>query len=172
MAAGNFTSSILYVKDCLPSYYMNLQLCHHVLHHRSSIPRITCARLNLKNYKYLLGWQTHRNCTSRMSIKWKLTSSEHVNGMQEKARAQAQGKHVEASAWHAHTKGPCKPQMTAGTLFVLQLQDKQKRNAHATRGMACAPRGHFVEALGQKHPAWCLDLVPCVDSLIAATMSS
>jgi len=102
-------------------------------------------------YNYLLGWQTHRNCTSRMSITWKLTASEHVNGMQEKAHAQAQGKHVESSAWHAHTKGPCKPQMTAKTLCVLQLQDKQKRNARATRCMACAPRGHFVEARGQKH---------------------
>jgi len=30
MAAGNFTSSISFVKDCPVSYYMNLQLCNHV----------------------------------------------------------------------------------------------------------------------------------------------
>jgi len=39
-----------------------------------------------------------------MSTKWKLTSSEHVDELQDKAHMQAQGKHAQAIAGHARTK--------------------------------------------------------------------
>jgi len=35
-----------------------------------------------------------------MSTKWKITSSEHVDEVQDKAHTQAQGKHAQASAGH------------------------------------------------------------------------
>jgi len=60
-----------------------------------------------------------------MSTQWKLTSSEHIDRVQDKAHTQAQGKHAQASAGHAQQKGLRKPQITAGTLFVVHLHDKQ-----------------------------------------------
>jgi len=60
-----------------------------------------------------------------MSTKWKLTAIEHVDEMQDKAHTQAQGKHVQASAGHTRTKGPCKPRITTGTPCVVHLHDKQ-----------------------------------------------
>jgi len=60
-----------------------------------------------------------------MSTKWKLTAIKHVDEMQDKAHTQAQGKHAQASAGHARTKGQCKPRIATGTRFVVNLHDKQ-----------------------------------------------
>jgi len=74
----------------------------------------------------------------------KLTVIEYVDQMQDKAHAQAQGKHAQTSAGHARTKGPCK-HTTRTRRHGLSVKTNMLTNAQTRSSYAqawCKARAH------------------------------
>ena len=79
--------------------------------------------------------------------------------MQDKAHAQAQGKHAQTSAGHARTKGPCK-HTTRTRRHGLSAKTNMLTNAQTRSSYAqawCKARAHKKD-MQCKHPGKALDV--------------